>query len=140
MTEFLYKILDILLFRVGIEEKEDGKIVPIFTTGSIVWGVLLRSAIIIFLSFIIMGLIDNRKYWWITLLLLWLFAAYPGWKQFQFYKKHLEDVAESTLCGNCVHFDETSQLCKLYDEHISEDYIPCGGIDWEPKTFEKDDV
>jgi len=137
--DILNKILDLLLFRAGVEETEAGEVTPIFTTGSIVWGVLLRSAIIIFLSFILMSLVENRKYWWVTLLLLWLFAAYPGWKQYQEYKKHVEEVTESTLCGKCIHFDETSQLCKLYDEHISENYIPCGGVDWEPKSFEKDD-
>ncbi len=137
--EILNKILDLLLFRVGVEKEEDGKLVPIITTGSIVWGVLLRSAIIILLSFAFMGIIENRKYWWVMLLLLWLFAAYPGWKQFQFYKERMQEVSESTLCGKCIHFDETSQLCKLYDEHISEDYIPCGGVDWEPKSLEKEE-
>ncbi|MFN3306595.1 MAG: hypothetical protein ACK42Z_05350 [Candidatus Kapaibacteriota bacterium] len=132
------RILDLLLFRIGVEEQDDGRVVPIITTGSIVWGILLRTAVIILLSFLLMSIVENRRYWWITLLFLWLLAAYPGWRQFQFYKKHLEEVTESTLCGKCVHFDETSQLCKLYDEHISENYIPCGGVDWEPKLFEKD--
>jgi len=137
--DVLNKILDLLMFRIGTEQTENGKITPIVTLGSIAWGILLRSAIVIFLSFLFMSLIENRKIWWISFLVLWAFAAYPGWKQYLFYKKHLQDVSESTLCGKCVHFDETGQLCKLYDEHISEGYVPCGGVDWEPKPFEQDE-
>ncbi|MCX7879930.1 MAG: hypothetical protein N2517_04650 [Ignavibacteria bacterium] len=136
--DIINRLLDLLMFRLGVEENYDGKVTPIVTTGSIVWGILLRSAIILFFSFIVMELIENRKYWWISLLFLWLFAAYPGWKQYQFFKKKIQDVEESTLCGKCVHFDSTSQLCKLYDEHVAEGYIPCEGVDWEPKSENED--
>lgn len=135
--DILNKLLDLLMFRVGTEQTENGKVTPIVTLGSIAWGILLRSAIVIFLSFIFMSLYSNRKLWWVSLLILWLFAAYPGWKQYQYYKKHIQDVFESTLCGKCLHFDETGQLCKLYDEHIYEGYTPCNGVDWEPKPFEE---
>lgn len=139
MNEYFNKILDLLMFRTGVEEDEAGHLQPVVTTGSIVWGVLLRSFIIIFISFLFMALIENRKFWWLSFLILWLVAAYPGWKQYQAYKKRMEDFEESTLCGKCIHFDPTSQLCKLYDEHVYKDYVPCEGVDWEPKTIEKDE-
>lgn len=134
MKRHINIVLDLLLFRNGVEQNDEGKPIPIMTTGSIAWGIILRSAIIIFLSFLAMPIIEKRSFWWIFLFLLWFFAAYPGWRQFQHYKHQIKEVEETTLCGNCVHFDSTSQLCKLLDEHISEGYVPCGGIDWEPKN------
>lgn len=125
-------VLDLLLFRKGTEVNSEGKPIPILTTGSIAWGVILRSSIIIFFSFIIMSIFNKPSFWWVFLFLLWIFAAYPGWRQFQIYKNQIKEIEESTLCGNCIHFDSTSQLCRLYDEHIVEGYVPCWGVDWEP--------
>ena len=44
------KVADYLMFREGTEGLE-GEVQPVVTTGSIVWGVILRSAIIIVISF-----------------------------------------------------------------------------------------
>ncbi len=136
--DFFARIIDFLMFRAGFREDVDGALQPIITTGSIVWGILLRSFIIIILSFIFMSVYSYHKHWWVSLLLLWLFAAYPGWRQYQSYKKKIQSFEESTLCGKCMHFDPTSQLCKIHDEHVTEDYIPCEGFDWEPKNPENE--
>lgn len=130
--KFINKILDIIQFREGYNEDEEGDRVPKVTTGSIVWGMLFRSFIIIFLSFFVFDQIEFQKYWWIPFLVLWFFVAYPGYRQYQRYSKKIEIIQEETLCGSCRHFDSTSQLCKIYDEHITKDYIPCDGDNWEP--------
>jgi hypothetical protein len=128
------KIKDLLLFRHGTKENESGEIKSIITPGSIVWGILLRTFILVISSFILFEtVVWTRSYWWFVFFIIWYGAAYPGWRQFQDFNENIEKVEESTLCGSCKHFDKTSQLCKIYDEHITEDYLPCEGVDWEPK-------
>lgn len=135
----LEKILDLFMFREGTEEELDGTRTPIITTGSIVWGILLRTALIIFITFLFYEQLNIRKYWWISLFILWFVAIYPGWRQFNIFKKRSEKLKEETLCGSCKYFDETGQLCRIYDEHISREYIPCGGQSWEPRHFDSED-
>lgn len=130
------KITDILLFREGTEEGTDGENLPVVTTGSIVWGVILRTAIVFIISFLLLSNFEYRQYWWIVLFLLWFVAAYPGWRQYQKFQQRIKNVGESTLCGSCKHFDKTGQLCKIFDEHITKEHIPCEGLNWEPKNFD----
>ena len=138
MERFFEKIADIFLFREGTEEDEQGMKQPIVNVGSIVWGVILRSSIIIGLSFLFSSYIRFHDYWWLAVFIFWFAAIYPGWKQYQKYNVKIQDIEENTLCGKCKYFEPTGQFCKIYDEHITKDYIPCDGLDWEPKTFEGD--
>ncbi len=124
------KISDLLLFR-PIED-DDGD-TPSMTTGSIVWGVLLRSAIIIVISFLLLDQLHLHEYWYIILFAVWFFAVYPGYQQYQKFNQKIEKMKESTLCGSCRHFDPSGQLCTILDEHVSSNYIPCEGESWEPK-------
>lgn len=130
------KYIDLFMFREGTEEEADGTTQPIITTGSIVWGVLLRSSILIFLTFFLVESVGLRKYWWLLFFVIWFGAAYPGWRQFQLFQKRIKKVEEETLCGSCKHFDSGSQLCRIYDEHVTKDYLPCEGLNWEPTNFE----
>lgn len=134
MQGFIEKIADFLMFREGTEEDEEGALQPVVTTGSIVWGILLRSAIIVVISFLIIEITGQRN-WWITFI-VWLFAIYPAFRQFNIFQERIKKVEEETLCGSCKHFDATSQLCKIYDEHITKSYIPCDGLNWEPLSYE----
>jgi hypothetical protein len=136
---FYEKLIDILMFRQGTEEDEEGTMQPVITTGSIVWGIILRMSIIVFLSFLLFSSFEMRQYWWISLLAIWAIAAYPGWRQFAKFQENVKKVEESTLCGSCRHFDKTSQLCRIFDEHVSKDYIPCEGISWEPRHYDSDE-
>lgn len=132
------KIFDALMFRMGSEEDEDGSKAPMITTGSIVWGVLLRTTI----SFILIGLLlDNlnlREHWYLVLFGIWAFAIYPAWRQWQIFQEKTKKFSEETLCGTCINFDETSQLCKIFDEHPTKIYIPCEGVQWEPKHYDSE--
>ncbi len=138
MNTIIDKIADLFLFREGTEAAENGELYPIVTVGSIVWGVILRASIIVVLSFIFIQFFRFTGYWWLALFVFWFAAVYPGWKQYQKFNDKIQDIEESTLCGKCRYFEPTGQLCKIYDEHITKNYIPCDGLDWEPKSFEDD--
>lgn len=131
MDKNLEKIVDLFMFREGTEE-DDYSTRPIITTGSIVWGVILRSLIIIFLTFFLL----DRGYGhsvWVLLFVYWFAVVFPAYRQYQKFNKRMDKFQEETLCGSCRHFIPGSQLCSMYDEHVSKDYIPCDGNDWEPK-------
>lgn len=130
------KLIDIFQFREGTEEEADGSKIPIITYGSVAWGMLMRSFIIIMGTFFLFMNWDYRQYWFIILFLLWALAIYPGYRQFQKFSERIEHLKEDTLCGSCRHFEPTGQLCKIYDEHISKTYLPCEGESWEPKHFD----
>ncbi len=136
MNTFLEKISDALMFREGTEEEADGSLQPIITTGSIVWGILLRSLIVFILSFAIMIYLENRTYGYMFFFIFWFVAAYPGWRQYQLFQTRIKKVEESTLCGSCINFESSSQLCKIFDEHVTRNYIPCEGLNWEPRHFD----
>ncbi|MGA2297556.1 MAG: hypothetical protein ABSG15_08425 [FCB group bacterium] len=131
IKQILDKVADYLMFREGTEDLE-GEAQPIVTTGSIVWGVILRTAIIMVITFFLIDVLELREYAWFMAFLLWLGATYPGWRQYQKFQEKMKVFKEETLCGQCRHFDSTSQLCKLLDEHPTKDYIPCEGLSWEP--------
>lgn len=126
------KIVDLFMFRnPGDSDNETNH--PVVTTGSIIWGALLRSSIIIVSSMLLLGYIRQYEYWWIALFALWFFAAFPAYRQYQSFNDRIKKLEESTLCGSCRHFNSGGQLCNIYDEHVSSNYIPCEGADWEPK-------
>ncbi len=130
------KIIDIFQFREGTEEEADGSQTPIITAGSVAWGIILRSFIIIMSIFLLFMNWDYRQYWFIALFFLWFLAIYPGYRQYQKFNQRIEIIKEETLCGSCKNFEPTSQLCKIYDEHISKTYLPCEGESWELIHFD----
>ncbi|MFP4368117.1 MAG: hypothetical protein ACLFR2_00900 [Candidatus Kapaibacterium sp.] len=126
------KLVDAFLLRPGGDE-DSHSTSPGITTGAIVWGVLFRSAIIIIGSLFLFEAMELYNYWWISLFALWFLAVYPGWQQYNKFSQRMEEFTETTLCGSCRNFDPSSQLCTKYDEHVSAEYVPCEGMDWEPK-------
>ncbi len=133
MTAF-DKIVDLFMFRAQSDENLSE--MPKITQGSIVWGLILRASVIIILSMIVIGFYKLYNYWWLAFFLLWLLAVYPAYRQFQIFNNRIKKIEEATLCGTCKYFEPTGQLCKLFDEHVSTNYIPCEGENWEPKSFE----
>lgn len=125
------KIKNLFLFKEVTDEDSHNE--PVVTVGSIVWGVLLRSSIIMVVTMIIMYIYGNNEMWYFSLFLIWLIALYPGWTQYQEYTDRIKKFTEDTLCGSCRNFNADSQLCKLYDEHVSTNHIPCEGEAWEPR-------
>jgi hypothetical protein len=130
------KIVDVLMFREGADDDINNQ--PKITTGSVVWGVLSRSFILVIASFFVMEFLQFRQYWYIILFLIWAIAVYPGWRQYKHFQEKIEVIKDETLCGSCRNFEQTNQLCKIYDEHITKTYIPCEGNNWEPNPYELD--
>jgi hypothetical protein len=130
------KIVDLFQFRIGTEKDDHGNPQPILTWGSIIWGIMFRTALVVFISFPFVRYTANPDLWWLVAIALWFFAAYPGWTQYQIMQKRQEKFAEGTLCGSCKNFNDQSRLCVLYDEHPTLEYIPCEGESWEPKSLE----
>lgn len=130
------RLIDIFMFREGTEEDDMGIHQPVITTGSIVWGLILRASILMLICFFAVEYFRNAFFWWFSIFLIWFGAAYPAWRQYQIFRNRIAKIIEETLCGSCRNFFEDSQLCKIYDEHPTKDYIPCEGDSWEPKQFD----
>ncbi|MFC2130980.1 hypothetical protein ACFLSQ_06060 [Bacteroidota bacterium] len=131
----LEKISDLFMFREASDE-DSHTTEPVVTTGSIIWGVLLRTAILMIIISLLLEWLAMRQYWFFMLFAVWFGAAYPGWMQYKKFQDRMKHFQEETLCGSCIHFEINSQLCKIYDEHVSTSHIPCEGLSWEPKPVE----
>ncbi len=132
------KIIDLLQFRESSDHDSETD-QPAVTTGSVVWGVLLRSAIIITASLFVLNKFQLREHWWVIVFLLWFLVLYPAYRQYQSYDKRIKEMQEETLCGSCKHFESSSQLCRIYDRHVSKNHIPCEGLNWEPTGYEEEE-
>ncbi|MBX3042807.1 MAG: hypothetical protein KIT33_12900 [Candidatus Kapabacteria bacterium] len=126
------RILDYLMFREGGQE-DNFTDNPAVTTGSIVWGVILRTSIVIIVTLILLKQYDFHQYWWYSFFAIWFFVGFPAFRQYQKFKERIKVLEEETLCGKCRHFNEGAQVCQIYDMHVSKNHIPCEGMSWEPK-------
>lgn len=132
--DLLEKIADILQFREGTIEDDYNE--PVVTTGSIIFGAIIRSALIILPTFFVVEYFELRGFWWVTAFFVWLFAAYPAYRQYSKYNERMALFEEETLCGKCKHFEASGQLCRILDEHVTRNNVPCEGLSWEPKHFD----
>ncbi|MCX8050616.1 MAG: hypothetical protein N3B17_01810 [Chlorobi bacterium] len=126
MLDFL---TDQLLLKRGFYD-ESGR--PRLTTGTIVFGALLRSLAVIIVGFVVWHYGGVELSIPISLALLWGYAVYPAYRQFVVFSEVSDVIKEEILCSSCRHFNPSGQFCQLYDEHVRPDHIPCGGDDWEP--------
>ncbi len=122
------------MFREGSDE-DNRSTNPKVTFGSIVWGVLLRTVLVVTIILLLLDYFHYDVNVWIIVFSIWLFAAYPAYKQYIKFKERMKKFKEETLCGSCKYFNRDAQLCSIYDEHVSEDYVPCEGESWEPKFY-----
>ncbi len=134
----LDRLADLLLFRYTNQGKDDNtNAKPYITMGSIVWGGLVRTGLIVVTSWALVEYFELRDYWMVPLLAIVGLVIYPAYRQYYHFTGRIEVMQEETMCGSCKHFDPTSQLCRIYDEHVSTTYIPCEGDSWEPLTYEE---
>ena len=140
LLRILEKLKDIFMFREG-SEVDNFLTPPTVTTGSIVWGILLRSAIIILATTFVVMFLEKRELWWFSAFIFWFAAIYPAYKQYQKFQERVVKLKSDTLCGKCKFFIIESQLCSVFDEHIGLNSIPCEGENWEasPDLFENED-
>lgn len=106
------------------------------TIGSIVSWALIRAAILIALSLLVLEYVRWLDYTtWVMLTVIMIYAAviHPMQVQYRIYTEETRNVMEGTLCSSCKHFEPTGVICSKLDEHVTEDLIPCDGELWEPK-------
>lgn len=125
----LDSLVDSLLLRYTAPST-DGS--PVRTTGSVVFGALMRGILVIVVGFYLWNTTQPETASFISFVLLWGYVVYPAYRQYVLFHEHVDTLTEETLCGSCRHFDRTSQRCAVYDEHITDSYVPCEGVDWEP--------
>jgi hypothetical protein len=101
--------------------------------GDIVFWTLIRLAISIPAIWILKNYIDYQLWWIIVPFVLYGVAIHPAIVSYRRFEEKNKNVIEATLCSNCKHFDPTAVLCIKHDEHPTSDYLPCDGLDWEPK-------
>ena len=101
--------------------------------GGIVYWTLLRIAILIPLLWLAIDYIDYKFWWVIFSMSVYGVIIQPAVIQYRLFMEKNKDVISNSLCTSCKHFDETAVLCLKYDEHPTDEEVPCDGIDWEPK-------
>ena len=126
----LDSFFDQITLRHGLYDHEGQ---PRFTTGSIVSGAILRGFLTILVGFALWYWKGDESTYLLTLLMLWGYVAYPAYRQYTLFNEHIESYKVETLCGQCKHFNSTGQTCFRYDEHVTNEYVPCEGLDWEPR-------
>lgn len=129
------KLIDLILFKyTGIGKDNNDNIQPVITTGSIVLSALIRFAIIVILMWYLIDKWMFTQYWPVFAMIVVMVVFYPAYRQFSHFSERVDELEDSTLCGSCQHFEKSGQMCSKYDEHISNSYIPCEGLDWEPRS------
>lgn len=125
-------LMDILLFRLHKKDPEDR--IPHLTTGTVVLGGMIRLSILVITMWWISDYWEFHQFWPLFSILVVMIVFYPAYREISLFSESVESVAESTMCGSCMHFESSAQICSKYDEHITEQYIPCEGMDWEPHS------
>lgn len=105
--------------------------------GSIVFWGIIRTAILIPVLWFLYGIMDYRYWWMFGLLAIYGVILHPAMIQYRMFLEENKQILTNTLCSTCKNFDKTAVLCLMHDQHPTEDEIPCGGVDWEPESFEK---
>ena len=112
------------------------------TVGSIVtWGIL-RAALVIAGALILYEYVpwtDYALWWGVTFISFYAIVIHPIQVQYRLFREETKRVLSGTLCASCKYFEETGVLCSKLDEHVTEQYIPCGGQLWEPKPVLDDE-
>lgn len=104
--------------------------------GDIIYWTLIRLAVSIPLIWILKDYFDNSMWWISIVFILYGVVLFPAIRSYKKFEEQNKEILESSLCSSCKHFDKSAVLCIKYDKHPTNDYVPCEGLDWEPKTFE----
>ncbi len=108
--------------------------------GEVVFWTIIRIAITIPILWIGKDFIDFQLWWLITLMAIYGVIIHPTIIHYRLFEDRNKEVIESTLCSTCKHFDKSAVLCMKYDKHPTREFLPCNGIEWEPKSLNKEDI
>lgn len=100
--------------------------------GAVIFWILIRLAVLIPLLWISTNYIEYRYWWMVVSMSIYGIIIHPAVIQYKLFLEENREIITNTLCSSCKHFDETAVLCLKYDQHPTEEEIPCEGIEWEP--------
>ncbi len=106
--------------------------------GVIVFWAIIRTAILIPILWILQSYIPFQYWWIISLAAIYGLIIHPAIVHYKLFEEKNKEVLESTLCSSCKHFDKSAVLCMKYDKHPTVNYLPCDGVDLEPKSLVHD--
>ncbi len=106
--------------------------------GEIIFWTMIRITIVIPILWVAEGYINYELWWLISIMILYGVIIHPAIIHYRLFEEKNKDIIESTLCSTCLHFDKSAVLCMKYDKHPTKEYLPCDGIDWEPKSSDID--
>ena len=101
--------------------------------GEIVFWTLVRIAISIPIIWLLKSYIDFQLWFILATFLLYGVIIHPAIVGYRKFEERNKGITDNTLCSNCKHFDASAILCVKYDEHPTNNFIPCEGLDWEPQ-------
>jgi len=101
--------------------------------GEVVFWTIIRTAITILGLWIIKTQVDDQLWWMISIAAVYVLIIHPAMVSYRWFEERNKKVIDSTLCSSCISFDRSAVLCMKYDKHPTENYVPCDGVDWEPK-------
>ena len=101
--------------------------------GEVVFWTIIRALITILGLWILKAQIDFQLWFLISVAAVYVLIVHPAMVSYRWFEERNKKVIESTLCSSCKHFDQSAVLCIKYDKHPTENYVPCDGVDWEPK-------
>lgn len=106
------------------------------TIGEIVFWTLVRAAVIIPVVWFSQPYFDYSLWWMGSAVFIYAGIIHPAIIHFNLYREDNKPIFEGTLCSSCKHFDKSAILCVKHDEHPSTEFLPCEGLDWEPKSVD----
>ena len=106
--------------------------------GEVVFWTIIRTAIVLPLVWVLKSYLNFDLWWAVSIVAIYGVIIHPAIIHYKLFKSKNKDVLESTLCSTCTHFDESAVLCMLHDKHPTKVFLPCEGLDWEPKSSSVD--
>ena len=102
----------------------------------IYWG-LVRFSIVLVAAWLLYGHIPEYTDWWTMFFVaVGVVVVYPAQLQWRKYMGEVRAASRNGLCATCRYFGPREALCRKLDEHVREDYTPCGGQAWEPASID----
>jgi len=100
--------------------------------GIVYWG-LLRTGAMIILLWLSYEYFQEKFFWIFASIAIYLVIIHPIVSQYKEFTSKNKNVINNSLCSKCKHFNDTAVLCMKYDQHPTDEFTPCDGIDWEPE-------
>ena len=102
--------------------------------GEIVFWTLIRIVVFIPVFWVLKGYIDLQLWFIVGLFVFYGGIIHPAIVGYRKFEENNKNILENTLCSNCKHFDKSAILCIKHDKHPTTNFIPCEGLDWEPRS------